>query len=79
MGFFTSLLTLPVMGAPRLVSWMGRTIAEETQRQALDEGPLRFRLLQLQELYEAGELSDEEYDSQERALLEHLNDIREVK
>ncbi|MDO8751649.1 MAG: gas vesicle protein GvpG [Dehalococcoidia bacterium] len=79
MGFFTSLLTLPVMGGPLLVGWVARTIAEETQRQSLDEGPLRFRLLQLQELYDAGELSDEEYDSQERALLEHLNAIREVK
>ena len=79
MGFITSLLTLPVMGGPRLVSWVGRTLAEETQRQALDKGPVQAHLLELQELFDAGELGEEEYDRQERALLEQLNAIREVK
>jgi len=79
LGFLMGLLTLPVMGAPRLASWLGRTIAEETLRQSLDESPLRFRLLQLQEKYDAGEMGEEEYDRQEGALLEQLTTIREHK
>ncbi|MEK7777310.1 MAG: gas vesicle protein GvpG [Chloroflexota bacterium] len=79
MGLLTNMLTLPVMGAPRLVSWLARTIAQEAQRTAMDEGPVRDQLLKLQELYDAGVLAEEEYDRQEGALLEHLNAVRELR
>ncbi len=73
MGFALKLLMLPVLGGPQMVHWLARTIAEETQRQVLDKGPVQAHLLELQELFDSGELGEEEYDRQERVLLECLN------
>jgi len=73
------ILTLGLASVPRFVLWVGRTIAEEASREYLDEGKLRAELLQLQERYDAGELSDEEYDEQEQAILDRLNEVRELK
>lgn len=79
MGMVTFLLTLPVMGPAKLTHWLATTIAEEARKQSLDEGPVRAELLAIQELYDAGEISEEEYDRQERTLLERLNAIRKSK
>lgn len=79
MGFLFDLLTLPVLGGPRLVGWLAATIDQEVERESLDEGPVRGALLELQARYEAGQLGEEEYDAEESALLERLNAIRELK
>ena len=79
MGLLLNLLTLPVLGAPRLVHWTAKTLVEETEKQSLDEGRVRAELMELQEQYDAGEIVEEHYDRQEEALLEHLNAIRERK
>lgn len=77
MGFLD--LILPVLGVPRMVHWLARTIAEEAERESLDEGRVRAELLELQQRYDAGEVEEEAYDRQEQALLERLNAIRELK
>ena len=79
MGLLFGLLTLPVLGAPRLVQWLAQTVGQATLDELLDEGPLRAALLELQEQLDAGAIDDEEYDRQERALLERLNLVREMK
>lgn len=79
MALLMDALTMPVLGAPRLLLWLARTIAQEAQRQLWDEGGVRAQLLQLQERYDAGDLEEREYDLQEAALLERLNAIREIK
>ena len=56
MGIFTDLLTLPVLGAPRLVGWLAKTIGERAETELLDEEPIRGQLLDLQERYEAGDM-----------------------
>lgn len=73
------LLTLPVLGAPKLVLWLARTLVEQAQRELLDEEGVRGQLLELQERYDAGELTEEEYDRHEATLLDRLKAIREVK
>ena len=73
------LLTLPVLGAPRLVHWLATKSAEEAERELLDEESVRAALLELQQRYDAGDIEEEEYDRQERVLLERLNAIREFK
>jgi hypothetical protein len=72
-------LTLPVLGVPRLVHWVAREIAEEVRRQELDEGKLQGQLLDLQMRYELGEIDDEQYAAEERVLLERLSHIRKAK
>lgn len=79
MGLVLGLLTLPVLGGPRLAHWLASTLAQEALAQALDEGALRAELMALQERFDAGGLTSEEYDRQEQALLERLNAIRKLK
>ncbi|MBI4216869.1 MAG: gas vesicle protein GvpG [Chloroflexi bacterium] len=79
MGLVMGLLTLPVLGPPRLAHWLASTLAQEALAQVLDEGSLRAELMALQERLDAGELTAEEYDRQEQALLERLSVIRKFK
>ena len=78
MGFLDLLLLL-VLGGPTLVHWIAKTLAEEAEREELDEDRVRGALLELQEQYEAGDIEEAEYDREERSLLERLNSIRETK
>ena len=79
MGFLLNLLTLPMLGGPRLAYWLAQTIEDEMEREALDEGLVRAQLLELPERYDAGEISQEGYDREEEALLARLWAIREKK
>lgn len=79
MGFLLNMLTLPVLGGPRLVHWLAQTVADEARREALDEGGVRAQLLELQVRYDAGELSEDEYERQEETLVASLRAIRELK
>jgi len=72
-------LTMPVLGAPRLVHWLAKEIAEEVERQELDEGKLQGQLLDLQMRYELGEIDDKQYAAEEKALLDRLSLIRKAK
>lgn len=73
------LLTLPVLGAPRIVYWVAKKLVEEAEKEHLDEHRVRGELLELQQRYDAAEVTEEEYDRQEKLLLERLSAIREVK
>ena len=79
MGFLTKLLTLPALGGPRLVQWVAGVIAQEADQERLDQGRVRGLLLELQERFEAGQMSEEEYEGQEKALLERLSSLRETQ
>lgn len=72
-------LTLPILGAPRLVHWIASKAAEEVEREAFDEEKLHGQLLDLQMRYELGEIGDMEYSREEAALLDRLNYIRQMK
>ena len=74
-----SLLTLPVLGPPKLIQWMAEKMSEEAERELLDEDRVRAELFDLQLRYDLGEIDEVEYDRQERALIERLSAIRELK
>ena len=73
------ILTFPVLGVPRMIYWLAKKIAEEAEREELDEGKLQGQLLELQMRYELGEISDEEYSKQEKAILDKLSAVRKAK
>ncbi|MDO8674088.1 MAG: gas vesicle protein GvpG [Dehalococcoidia bacterium] len=73
------LLTLPVLGGPKLVAWLAKTLTEEAERELLDEDLVRGQLLELQTRLDMDEIAEEEYDQQESFLLERLSAIREAK
>ncbi len=73
------LLTLPVLGIPRLVRWMAEKLVEEAERQEFGEDQLQARLLDLQLRQELGEIDDAEYEREEGALLKRLSYIRSAR
>ena len=78
-NLLVDLLTLPILGAPRMVRWIGKKTSEAVEAQEFDEGAIQGQLLDLQMRYEMGEITAEECDEQESALLERLKEIREAK
>lgn len=79
MGLFLDVLTLPVLGAPRLVHFVAGKIVEAAEQELLDEDSVLEQLLELQERHEAGELTEDELAREEEALLDMLKTIREAK
>jgi len=73
------LLTMPVLGAPRMVHWLAQKMSQEAERELLDEDRVRAELLELQTRYDLGEVNEEKYAEQEMILVERLNAIREAK
>jgi hypothetical protein len=68
-GLITGLLTLPL--APvRGVAWIGEQIAEEADRQLDPDVRVRRELARLELAHELGELSDEEFERREEAILD---------
>lgn len=75
MGLFTGLLTLPL--APvRGTIWVAEQIQEEAERQYYDPARIRRELEQVDELRQAGELTDEDAEQLEDALVERLMESR---
>lgn len=71
MGLFTGLITLPL--APlRGVVWLGNTLAQEAHRQWTDPAVVRAELDAVHQRWLAGEISDDERDEFEDALLQRL-------
>jgi len=79
MGFVFDLLTAPVLGPIRGVYWLAKKVTEAAEEELLDEGRVRGELMELQMRLEMGEITEEEYDEQERVLVERINAIREAK
>jgi hypothetical protein len=71
MGLISGLLTLPL--APvRGVAWIGEQIAEEADRQLDRESQIKAELSRLAIEFELGNLTEEEFEGREDALLEEL-------
>lgn len=69
------LLSLPVKGLMGIF----KRIAEMAEAELTDESKIREELLQLENLYENGQITEEEYQDREAGLIERLNMARENK
>ena len=75
MGLITGLLTLPL--APvRGTIWVAEQVQEEAERQYYDPARIRRELEQVDELRRAGELTEEDAEQLEDALVERLMESR---
>ena len=75
MGLITGLLTLPL--APvRGTIWVAEQVQEEAERQYYDPARIRRELEQVDELRQAGEITDEDAEQLEDALVERLMESR---
>lgn len=61
------------------VIWLGRKINEIVEKEVSDEGKIKEKLMELQLRFEVDEISEEEYNRQEKELLNWLEAIRKAK
>ncbi len=76
MGLISELLLLPVTGPVHGLQFILEQIREEAEAERLDEDRVMAELMNLGLRYDLGEISDAEYEAQERVLLEELDAIR---
>lgn len=69
------ILLAPLKG----VIWLGKKINEIAEKEVSDEGRIKEKLMELQLRFEIDEISEEEYNTQEKELLERLDTIRKAK
>ena len=79
MGIFGSIVTTPVAGPLKGVLWIVRTLAEHAERELYDEDNIRKDLLRLEQQYELGKITLDEFESAESELLQRLNHTRRMK
>lgn len=77
MGFLTDLLTLPVLGLVKGVTWIARNVADLAERELYDADIVRGQLQDLELRYDLGEVDEQDYLVGEEALLVRLSAIRE--
>jgi ABC-type Zn2+ transport system substrate-binding protein/surface adhesin len=63
----------------KLVVWLGNKINDVVEKELSDEGKIKEQLMQLQMSFEMDEISEEEYNRQEKELLARLEAIRKAK
>jgi hypothetical protein len=77
MGFLLDLLALPLTGPIKGVMWIAEQVAEQAERELYDPDRVRAKLMELELLYDMGEITEEEYLETEEILLEKMRVIRE--
>lgn len=71
MGLLTGLLTLPL--APvRGTIWVAERVLEEAERQLNDPEEIERQIVEAEEAYDRGELSEQEFEQLEEELLKRL-------
>jgi hypothetical protein len=79
MSLIGSIVSAPLVGPIKGVLWIVRTLAEHAERELYDEGNIRRDLAALEQRYELGAITAEEFESAEDELLERLNQARRMK
>lgn len=74
-----NVLTAPVKGPIRGFEFIVNAIRDEVESEAFDEDKVKGELMQLELRYQSGEIDDTEFQEQEDALLERLNEIHHYK
>ena len=75
MFLIDDILLAPLNG----IIWLGKKINEVAEKEFSDEGLVKEKLMQLQLRFELDEISEENYNRQEKELLERLEANRKAK
>ena len=75
MFLIDDILLAPLHG----VIWVGKKLNDVFEKEFSDEGLIKEKLMRLQTRFEMDEISEEEYDRQEKELLERVDAIRKAK
>lgn len=75
-----ALIVDDILLAPiKALMWLGQKIEEMAEEEVNDESKLHERLLELQVRYELGDITDEEFDKAEEAIVQQISSIRDSK
>lgn len=77
MGLVTDVVFAPAIGPLKGLLWLARVIADQAERTLYDESVLRAALLELEQRFDAGEISEADYEEEEEILLGRLKIARE--
>lgn len=75
MFLIDDILLAPLKG----VVWLGKKIDEVAEKEFSDEGRIKEKLMELQLRFELDEISETEFNKQEKELLERLDANRKAK
>ena len=73
------LLTFPVSAPLSGGRWVLQTLVDEAERRYYDPAAIRQQMADLEGRHRAGQITDDEFDCQEEALLERLIEAREYQ
>ncbi len=76
MGALGSLLAFPLTGPLRGLLWLAEHLHEQAQRELCDPERIRRQLTELELQLDLGQISEEEYEAAETALLDQLRYLR---
>ena len=79
MSLLGTVATAPLAGPIKGLLWLVRTLAEHAERELYDEDFIRRDLLKLEQRYDLGEITIEQFESSESELLERLNQARRMR
>lgn len=71
------LLTLPVLGPIEGMLWIGEQVLEHANAELDDKEDLNKKLLTLQLAFDMGDISEEEFEEQEEALLLAIQELED--
>ena len=77
MGLLLNVVGAPISGPIQGLMWLARVLQEQAERALYDEDGIRAALLALEDRLEAGTISEDDYDAEERVLLERLKISRD--
>ncbi len=77
MGPLGSLLTFPLTGPLRGLLWLAEQLRDQAERELFNPDRIRQQLTELELQLDLGQISEEEYEAAETALLDQLRHLHE--
>jgi hypothetical protein len=77
MGLLSTILTFPLSGPVAGIEWSLKQLQRVVDDELTNDTPIREALMELQLKLELGEVTDEEYVTRERELMDRLREVRE--
>ncbi len=79
MGILSKVLFFPVTGPVAGIRWSMSKVIQVAEEELSDDTPIKQELMELQMRVELGEIDDDEYLVQEKAIMLRLREVREWK
>ena len=79
MGLLSAMATAPLTGPIKGVFWIVKTLAAHAEQELYNEDNIRKDLLRLEQKYELGQITLDDFENAESQLLERLNLARRMK